>query len=293
MHLSAISYVHGDARLISDLGEPDCDDPLLADDLLETFRESAGDAVDMAAEAGARTLAAAGVVPDAIVWATESDLGGFAAGAGSRLATALGCPSTMVLLVSGHGCGNLGLLLKVARSLIAGSSAILLVTSDRIGSLSRITPDGLAVLSDGAAAVLATRDAPAPGSPSFVVHDLSISVDAAGVTTRADLGAQRRAVRLGRKAVAGSTRSPQDFTWALFNNYRLSSQKFLCAAGGFSAQQLLLGPVREYAHAFAADLLVNCDLLGRAGDIKPGDRLALSAIGPSSWALIDLEVRTS
>jgi hypothetical protein len=30
--------------------------------------------------------------------------------------------------------------------------------------------------------------------------------------------------------------------------------------------------------------------LRRAGDVRPGDRLALSATGPNSWALIDVEV---
>ena len=290
MYLSAISHLHGDARLVSDLGEPECTDPQLTDDLLETFRESAGDAIDMADEVGKRTLAAAEAVPDVIVWATESDLGGLASHAGMRLANSLGCPSAVVLIVGGHACGNLGLLVRVAQGLLASSSAVLLITCDQIGSEPRMMPDGLSVLSDGAAAVLATREAPAAGSPTFVVHNVSISVDTAGSTTSAGLGAKRRAVRLGRKAVAGSARSPEDFTWALFSNYRLSAQKFMCGAGGFSAEQLLLGPVQEHAHAFAADLLVNCDLLTRAGDIKPGDRLALSATGPNSWALIDLEV---
>jgi 3-oxoacyl-[acyl-carrier-protein] synthase III len=290
MYLSAISHLHGDARLISDLGEPECDDPQLMDDLLETFRESTGDVLDMAAEVGTRTLTAAEAVPDVIIWATESDLGVLVSHAGTRLANSLGCPSAAVLVVGGHACGNLGLLMRLAQGLIASSSAILLITSDLIGSEARMMPDGLSVLSDGAAAVLATRDAPAAGSPTFVVHDVSISVNTADSTTSAGLGAQRRTVRLGRKAVAGSARSPKDFTWALFNNYRLSAQKFMCGAGGFSAQQLLLGPVQEHAHAFAADLLVNCDLLTRAGDIKVGDRLALSATGPNSWALIDMEV---
>jgi 3-oxoacyl-[acyl-carrier-protein] synthase III len=290
MYLSAITHLHGDARPISDLGEPECTAPQLMDDLLETFRESTGNAFDMADEVGTRTLAAAEAVPDVIIWATESDLGGLASRAGMRLANSLGCPSAVVLVVGGHACGNLGLLVQLAQGLLASSSAILLITSDQIGSEPRMMPDGLSVLSDGAAAVLATRDAPVAGSPTFVVSDLSISVDAVGSTSSAGLGAQRRAVQLGRRAVAESARSPKDFTWALFNNYRLSAQKFMCGAGGFSAQQLLLGRVQEHAHAFAADLLVNCDLMTRAGDIKPGDRLALSATGPNSWALIDLEV---
>lgn len=290
MYLSAIAHLHGDAKLITDLGEPECTDPQLKDDLLEAFRETTGNVIDMAVEVGARTLATAKAVPDVIIWATESDLGGSASDAGMRLANALGCPSTVVLIVGGHACGNLGLLVQTARGLLATSSAVLLITSDRIGSDPRMMPDGLSVLSDGAAAVLATRDAPTAGSPTFVVHDLSIGVNTAGSTTAAGLGAQRRTVQLARKAVAQSARSPKDFTFALFSNYRLSAQKFMCGAGGFSAQQLLVGPVQEYAHAFAADLLVNCDLLARAGDIKPGDRLALSATGPHSWALIDLEV---
>ncbi|MEU7575495.1 hypothetical protein [Micromonospora sp. NPDC049240] len=291
MYLSAIAHLHGDARPVTDLGESECTDPQLKEDLLETFRESAGDVVTLAADVGTRTLAAANAVPDVVVWATESDLGGSAADAGARLAGSLGCPSSVVLLVGGHACGNLGLLVQAARGLLATSPTVLLITVDRAGSRRRMMPDGLSVLSDGAAAALATRDAPAAGSPTFAVHGVSISVNITGSTGSAGLGAQRRVVQLARKAVAQSSRSPKDFTRALFSNYRLSAQKFMGGAAGFTAQQLLVGPVAEHAHTFAADLLVNCDLLARAGDVEPGDRLALSATGPHSWALIDVEVR--
>jgi hypothetical protein len=68
-----------------------------------------------------------------------------------------------------------------------------------------------------------------------------------------------------------SGREPKDFKRALFNNYRLSSQRFMAGAAGFLAHQLLPGPVAEYGHAFAADLLVSCDLFSGDGTLTPGD----------------------
>ena len=105
---------------------------------------------------------------------------------------------------------------------------------------------------------------------------------------------QMRTVQLGRAVAAGlrdvTGLGPRDYTHALFNNYRHSSQRFLAGAAGFVAAQVLPAPAAEYGHAFAADLLVSCVLFSRADAFEPDARIALSATGPHSWTMMDVEV---
>ncbi|MFB6396113.1 hypothetical protein [Polymorphospora lycopeni] len=297
IHLSSISYVHGDPRPVAGLGEPGCDDERLSQDGLRDYRETTASSLEMACDVGAKTLAAAGASPDFVLYATETPQEGEdALSTNARLAVALGIPGTVVLNLAGHGCGNLGLLVQVADALLsrhpAGSA--LIVTADRVASgRGRMMTGPLSVLSDGAAAVLATREAPA-ARPALRVHGVAVRTDAQGGTADVSPAGQRRTVLLGRSAAAGLKEvtglGPRDYTHALFNNYRLSSQRFLAGAAGFAAAQLVPGPVADHGHSFAADLLVNCALFARAGTFEPGARLALSATGPNSWALIDVEV---
>ncbi|GLK99201.1 hypothetical protein [Dactylosporangium matsuzakiense] len=290
MYLSAISYTHGTPRRIRELGEPGTDDPNLHDDLLEFCCESSASALDMACEVGRRTVAAAGVSPGMVLYATET---GIERGMdpGKRLASALERPSAVTLTTTGHACGNFGILLHIARGLLHDTPAVLIITSDGAGTLPRLMPDNLSVLSDGAAAVLATREAPAAPAPVFAVHGCVVAGDAA---IQAGMYTQRKTVQLGRAAAAALRADtgvvPADFTWAMFNNYRLSSQRFFAGAAGFRASQLLVGPVAEHAHAFSADVLVNCDVLSRAKVLNAGDRVALSSTGPRTWVLADVEV---
>lgn len=293
MYLSAITYTHGAPRPIRELGEPGSDDPHLKDDLLELCRESSTSVLDMACEVGVRTAAAAGVTPDMVLYATDTGADR-AMDAGKRIANALERPSVVTLNAAGHACGNLGMLLRIASGLLHDTPAVLLITSDQAGTMPRMMSDNLSVLSDGAAAVLVTRDVPASPAPAFAVHGCVIAGDATGQAGHAGLYAQRQAVQLGRAAVAALRSStgaaPADFTWAMFNNYRLSTQRFLTGAAGFTAPQLLVGPVAEHAHAFSADVLVNCDVLCSTKVLNAGDRLALSSTGPHTWALADVEV---
>ena len=296
MYLSSTSYTHGERRLIRDLGEVGADDQKLIDDRLEAYRETTASVLEMAIEVGARSLAAAGVSPDFVVYATESAGAEDAVVMSARLADGLGCPGSVVMSTAGHGCGNLGLLLHVADGLLgtARAASVLLITSDRVVSRPRIMASGLSVLSDGAAATLASREAPAGGSAGFLVRGLAMRCDWPAGPVGDQVAAQKRSVGLARSAAAAlrsaSGHGPRDFNHALFSNYRYSSQRFLAGAAGFAAAQLLTGPTDEYAHCFAADLLVNGDLLATAGAFAVGDRLAWSATGPHTWAMVDLEV---
>jgi hypothetical protein len=129
---------------------------------------------------------------------------------------ALGVPSAVVLTVAGHRCGNLGLLVCVARGLLDSSRAgSVLLTSDRVESGPRMMAGDLSVLSDGAAAALATARRPHGAQPAFRVHRIAVSADSRGGTADVSPAAQRRTVQLGRSAVAGLR--PEKFTYVLVN----------------------------------------------------------------------------
>ncbi|WP_344076892.1 hypothetical protein [Luedemannella helvata] len=296
MYLSSISYTYGEQRLIRELGEDGCDDARLKEERLEHYRATDVSSLDMARDVGARTLAAAGGTCDLILFATETRDGPEILTANAQLANALGLPGAIVMSVGGHACGNLGLLLQLARGLVATSAAesILIITSDRVVNRPRMMAGALSVLSDGAAAAYVSRERPAGPGPTFVVHGVAVSGDSRGGTADASPAAQLRTVQLGRAAAKGlkaaTGRGPRDFTRVLFNNYRTASLRFLTGAAGFLSPQLLIGPVAEYAHSYAADLLTNLALMHDEGAITAGDRLALAATGPHSWAMIDVEV---
>jgi 3-oxoacyl-[acyl-carrier-protein] synthase-3 len=289
-------YIHGQPDLVAQLGETGCAEPQLESDGLVVYRRSESTAGMMGAEVGRRALADADVTPDFILYATETADGGLIAEANAYIADAVGLPHAVVVTVGGHGCGNLGPLLRTANALLTEGrvESILVLTADRVGPRRRLLPGALSVLSDGAAAVMATASPPARATPTFLLRGLAMSADARGGI--ADVGpmAQLRTVQLGRAAVAalraGTGVGPKDFRYALFSNYRHSAIRFMAGAAGFSGDQLLPGPVAEFGHCFAADLLVNCDLMRAAGAFTTGDRLALSATGPHSWTLMDLEV---
>lgn len=297
--LHAIAYEHGERRLIRDLDETGSADPHLTEDGLEAFRQTSESAVDMACRAASRTLALSDAAPSAVIYATETAEPAGTRKTNVRIASAVGAETSVVLTAGGHGCANLGLLLMMAESMFAASdlASILLITADRAVGSKRMMASSVSALSDGAAAVLASRDRPAGANGAGPVLRISGSAaqhDWNGETGDGSMAAQRRQVRSARSAVDKlrqvTGRRPSDFTHVLFNNYRLSSQRFLAAAAGFSTEQVRYGRVAEHAHTFAADLLVNCALLAGDGAIKPGDRLALSPTGPHSWAVIDAEV---
>ena len=163
IHLSCISYVHGQWRPIGELGEPGCDDERLTQDGLGGYREATMSSFELACEVGTQTLAVAGVVPDLVLYATETpDQGEEAFSTNARLAMALGAPGAVVVNVAGHGCGNLGLLVQLADRLLGAGSA-LLVTADQARGRARMMGGPLSVLSDGAAAVWRPAIRPRPG----------------------------------------------------------------------------------------------------------------------------------
>ncbi|MEV4831250.1 hypothetical protein AB0K25_23425 [Micromonospora sp. NPDC049257] len=294
-YLSSIAHLHGTKNLVRELDEVGADNPRLLDDGLESYGVTTMSSIEMAGEVGARALAG-GLVPDAIVYATETADGDGVRRNNVRLARAVDAPGAATQTVAGHGCANLGLLLGTVQGLFATTDVdtVLVVTADRVVGRGRMMDAELSVLSDGAAAALVTRHRPAGDGLVLLVNGMALRSDWRGDLTDNSPAAQRRNVLLGRSAVKAAReatgRGPRDFTHALFNNYRLPAQRFLTGAAGYSFDQLLPGRLAAHAHEFAADLLVNADLLAADGVLTAGDRLALVATGPHSWAVIDAEV---
>lgn len=291
--LSAVSYEHGASRPVTELEEPAARELTAPENGLDRYRAADQETWELARLVAERSLAAAGLPPDLLLYATSSDPD--PAESLPRITGELGLPDLAYLAVCGHGCGNLGPALALAAdALHAGRvDRVLVVLADRVRAGGRVMPSGLSVFSDGAAACLVTRDDATaagrrarimalttrnharPGGPGDSGGSLlSIAATAADATTGVLRAAGRPAGEFGR---------------VLFANYRVTSQRFLASAMGFPPEALTLGEVGRFGHCFGADVLVTLDSLAAAGQVSAGDRLLASATGPHSWSVLAIE----
>lgn len=177
LHLSAVEYVHGDRHSIAELsGQLDAEllDP---DSGLAYYRASDLEIWQLAAAAGARTVAAGADPPDLLVYVTENDHG--SSDSLTRLVRSLDLPAAEYLRVSGHDCGNLGPALLLARRALASGEhrRVLLLLADKVLDGDRSQADKLSVVSDGAVACLVTAEPLEVGGPRFAVHGVSTVTD--------------------------------------------------------------------------------------------------------------------
>jgi 3-oxoacyl-[acyl-carrier-protein] synthase III len=293
IHLAGIRYTHGQPHSLSELGDMVASGLTGPDHGLASFRASDQEIWQLAAAACESTLADHPEPPDLLIYVSENERQ--VAGSLARIADRLGLPTVDYLSVSGHGCGNLGLALRVAREALHSGARdrVLLVLADRALDGDRIMLSGLSVFSDGAASCVVTRDAGEPGGPVFKVESSAtvtrVELDSASTGDRGILSIVSMAVDGVARIVQDTGYRVTDFSHVIFANYRVVSQKFLASAMGLPADRLLIGPVGEFAHCFSADILVNLDMFAAAGQIKPGGRVLASATGPYSWSMIAAE----
>jgi 3-oxoacyl-[acyl-carrier-protein] synthase-3 len=213
----------------------------------------------------------------------------------ARLAAALDLESTEYLAVRGHGCGNLGLALRVAEDALGSGrhDRILLVLADRAAKQPRIMDSGMSVCSDGAVACVVTRTSEELPHGEIVLHGTSTVTRARPMGRPADriLGSARLAAGAVAQLTAATGLTPERFHHVLFGNYRKGSQRFLTTALRMPQEKLLVGPIADYGHCFSADLLVTFDLYIRDGRLKSGDFVLGSAMGPYSWSAMAFECR--
>ncbi len=293
IHLSAIGYVHGQPRSVSELDEKTSGElsPFIAE--IQNYRATTADFWQLAVAAARRTLAGAAELPDLLIYVSENDPD--TTGSLARILGELELVTVDHLSVSGHDCGNLGPALRMAgNALHAGACRrILLILADRALAGRRIMANGLSVFSDGAASCVLTKDVPDTTGPWFTVQTVVSKTQVQIGAVRAPEDAILATARLAKESVTEIVRITGndiiEFRHVIFGNYRLSAQKFLAAAMGLPADKVLLGSVTDLGHCFSADTLVTLDQHRTADRLGAGDRVLAVTTGPYSWSTIVLQ----
>jgi 3-oxoacyl-[acyl-carrier-protein] synthase III len=298
VYISGISYVHGASRSILELADPAIAELADPEHGLARYRVSDQDIWQLAGDACPGTLASTQTPPGLLLYVSEHDRQ--SRHSLPRLVSQLGLPGLAYICLSGHGCGNLGPALMSARNMLHARAyeGVLLVLADRDTEDDRSHIRGLSVFSDGAVSCLLTREPAESATARFAVDAVTCVTDIDFGTTGPGPAAGNGHAILSMAALAAksaaavhleSGREIQDFDHIVFSNYRITTQRFLCSALGASMDQLLLGPIEEFAHCFSADVLVTLDMYAETGRIKPGERVLACVNGLWSLSLLSVE----
>jgi len=172
IYISAINYVLGEPHPLTELSDPALLKLASPQHGLVSYLSSDQEIWQLAAAAGKRTIEA-GPQPDLLIYVSENQA---EIAAALPLAVGrLGLGTTEYVSVAGHGCGNLGPALRVARdALYSGQhDQVLLILADRVLDGDRSMINGLSVLSDGAASCLGhTRGC---GESGWAIQDRGVN----------------------------------------------------------------------------------------------------------------------
>ena len=261
-------------------------------------------AVELAAEAAGAVLtrgkiSAAAI--DAVVYATCSFWGDEQGEANrgclqTQLLVPLGLVHALLSGVALAESGNLASALRVACNLVRSGDAetVLVVTADRLPRVPgeyRAMPNATAINSDGAAACLITRE-PRHG---FEVEHIAqhanprilVRVKGDGFGKYLDIVAGLRAAASAVFRATGA--SPDQYRWLVTNNYSVPTIYGFAEALEVRRERVFVDNVARFAHAFAADGLINlADLLAAAAAAGPGERVLALSTGPLTWGAISL-----
>ncbi|GAA2107301.1 hypothetical protein GCM10009759_46250 [Kitasatospora saccharophila] len=295
VHISSIAAELGTRTPLEDLRSARIAQQLtvLRAEGLAHCRVAGPTAPELAAACATRTLAAAGVRPDSVVYSSESFAGESVTTDLWDFLLSVGTPATPALAVNGNGCGNLANALEVARNRLRtepDESSALVTVADRLDHHDRYQPNGQTVLSDGAASCLVTT---APQGPSYRVLGISCHL-------RADWPQDVPAMASARTVMAGveaavtrlRSRLPDpatEFGRLITGNYGSSTRSFLAMAAGLDPDDAYAPLAADTGHCFAADPLLALDALEREGAVLPGERLLVLATSSRSWSAVALE----
>ena len=196
-------------------------------------------------------------------------------------------------------CANLQASLEVAAALIRAGQAehVLVVCTDKTDPESdRLVQPKISVHSDAAASFLLTSE-PVPGAYRLrrtVLHiDPSLGVLHPEERFVEYLSAvSESVVKVVNNTVTGLGLTVADITKVFPNNYNHWVSRIIGDLAGFHADQVYLDNIPRFAHALAADGVINLSDWSASASTTPGDHLLLLGAGPTQWGCSVLEVMT-
>lgn len=191
--------------------------------------------------------------------------------------------------------GNLASALRVARNLlrVERANAVLVVTTDKVPLRDgeyRAMPNAVAINSDAAAACIVTREK----CSGFALEEV-VQVSSPRMMSHAKGNgfAKHLEVVAGVRGCVGTVLQRRglaaaDFRWLITNNYGIPTLEGFADAAGFARDRLYLSNVPRFAHAFAADNLINLADAVAHGELSVNERVLTVSTGPLTWGAASL-----
>jgi 3-oxoacyl-[acyl-carrier-protein] synthase III len=240
---------------------------------------------ELAADTGAATLRAAGLVGSAIdaLVLCSNRIPGPAEGHGSFVAsvlTGIGLGDIPCYGQNLNRCVNLLAGLDVARALVTSGRhrRVLVVTTDRVADgVDRMSQ--FALFSDGAASCVVAADA--GDADGYELVDCATAQDTATLDWSNEISSDL-ARQVSDRLLAPAGLKIGDLAGLLHANLFKPLVVMKERQAGFGADQLYLGNIPRVGHCFAADPLINLVDRAALGHLAPGSYCLLAASVPGS-----------
>lgn len=303
VYLTALSYELGDFYSVEEVDELK-ENPKILDTLLKLglkkYSKSQLTPLEIAKRSALRTLERAnmrGEDIDALIYATNSfwNLAFYGIREVSCFIDELGLDNAYPIGVFFSECGNLQTAVRTAYSLIKSEDCknVLLITTDKISETdSRIVPPNISVKSDAAASCVLSSNIKREFEVIYNYQCMNAKMK--------DIEPNEQPLEYFEKIMEGVKRTvdqvvtnikkePKDFRKLILNNYNLSVTKSICMSLGFDVEQAYTDNISRFAHAIAADNLINLYDFSSTNNILVDDLILLLGTGPNMWGTTILQ----
>ncbi|WP_397392733.1 3-oxoacyl-[acyl-carrier-protein] synthase III C-terminal domain-containing protein [Polynucleobacter sp.] len=261
------------------------------------FSEANKTPVELAVEAASQTLAQSNAMPseiEAVIYASTSfwEKSFYSERDVAWLMNKLGLVNAYPVGIFLPGCANAITSLRIAINMIRaeGCRRILVVTTDKASpsdSSKRIMWPDVSVLSDAAASCIVTSSGDAEfdvvGVGSYSAPHMW-DLDNKGNLAAFLLETVRGAQKMAKFALLTSDLTPGTVNRLITNNYNHAVMKMIAWKCGFNEDQIFLDNVSRFAHAYAADTLINLHDCLAEQPASSGDSFLLLGTGQKNWA---------
>ncbi len=299
VYLTAISYELGDFHSIKEIDELK-EKPQVLESLLtlglEKYSKSSLTTLELAKKSALNTLEKANISAkdiDLLVYASYSlwDLESPGFVEISRLVDDLGLENAYPIGTFLSGCGNLQTALRMATNFIQSKECknILIITVDRFSEKqSRIVQPNVSVLSDAAASCILTSSEEVQGEFELLCTSQNMDATIGSLDPNSQSLEILEKIANGTyqafsKALKSTGKQTKDIGTIITNNYNISVTKSLCASLGFDIYQAYTKNISRFAHASAADNIINLYDFSRENSLLSNELILLLGTGPSTW----------
>ncbi|MBW4636390.1 MAG: hypothetical protein KME30_32285 [Iphinoe sp. HA4291-MV1] len=298
IYLSSIAYELGNLYSLEEIDELRENSQVLETLLtlgLSKYSKSDFTTLKMAMKSALRTLEIANISRkeiDVLVYASYSlwDLQSSAFIEIGHLINELGLENAYPIGTFLSGCGNLQTAIRIATNMIRGEECknILIITADRFSEKSsRLVQPSISVLSDASASCLLTNSE-VKGEFEILSNSQVMNSEISYLDPIQDsfeifekiLDGTQKAFQ---KALQNLKIESNHFRQIITNNYNLSVTRTFCANLNFHPNQAYTKNISRFAHASAADNLINLYDFSFNNPLVANDLILLLGTGPITW----------